>query len=304
MAADLTPDTPDLPDWMAGELAPSADLDLAALLPAGPARPEAPAVRIDLGPTWPGPDLPFGIDTPPPAAELDLAALIPDASASQFDLNLAALIPDLSGAVDPPGFADRREPALMLPEALVHPPAPAEQPAAEPIVYGAVVSLPTRLTALDVAVVHDVPDGLTVLATDPPSLAAKGQLVWSFERIEAGQKMPIWVTARPKAAGWKPPRGPAAFRLTFTSRGSVSLPVARLAMAVEVVGPDAVERGRGGEFEARIRNAGNWPLCGVKVKVIAPPGLDLTAAPPQVAGGHPGRRVGCGAVPAHGRRDG
>lgn len=160
------------------------------------------------------------------------------------------------------------------------PPRPAPPPAAsEPFLYGAVVVLGSKVVASDVAVEHDVPPGLRVLATSPPVKASRGRtLVWSFGRDAAGTKVPIRVKAVAAAGVDVAGLGEALFRTSYTARTTVGVPVVRPEAEVSLAGPEGVELGAAADFTLTVRNTGTCPLRNVAVRVIGDSALSLLSS--------------------------
>ncbi|MCE9563675.1 MAG: chemotaxis protein CheW [Planctomycetes bacterium] len=185
--------------------------------------------------------------------------------------------PDLSGmlapveADPPPAIAI---PAPVPPPSVVSPRPPVTQTTGEPFLYGAVVTLGSRVAASDVQVEHDIPAGLKVLATDPAITTSRARtLIWKFGKAAIGTKIPIRIKAvATNAADWSD-HGQATFRTSYTTRTSVDVPLVRPAVTLEFAGPDGVEVGAGAAFTLKVRNTGTCPLRNVEVRISATDGL-------------------------------
>lgn len=193
-------------------------------------------------------------------------------AAGGFDLGSLLLPTDPPAEPPPVPVPAPVPPPPPIPQ---HRPRPAAAPS-EPFLYGAVVALGSKVAASEVTVEHDVPPGLRVLATSPPTKASRGRtLVWAFGRDAAGTKVPIRVKAV-AAAGVDPAGlGPANFRTSYTTTTTVGVPVVRAEAELALAGPGSVELGAAADFTLTVRNTGTCALRDVAVRVTSDNGLTL-----------------------------
>lgn len=195
--------------------------------------------------------------------------------------------PDWLSSSDAPGEPDLSEllaaaaapPEAPPPAPPPPPPAPAPanpRPTGEPFLYGTVVAMGPQAAAGDVQIEHDVPPGLRVLATSPPVAARRrGTLIWRFARGAAGTKIPLRIQAVRLDGGRNAPLAQAVFRVSSTNRFTTSVPLVRPGVAVELLGPDALELGTSARLTLKVRNTGGCPLHGVAVRLTASGGFEL-----------------------------
>jgi len=197
--------------------------------------------------------------------------------------------PDLSGMLAPVEVEAVAPPPVPIPAPVTAPPPVPNppsttirpkrevvKPTSEPFLYGAVVTLGSKVAASEVQVEHDVPPNLRVLATEPAIATSRGRtLVWKFGQAAIGTKVPIRIKAVAiNGAEWGD-HGQATFRTSYVTRSTVEVPVVRPGMSLQFVGPNGVEVGAGGEFSLKVRNTGTCPLSNVEVRISTSGGLAL-----------------------------
>jgi len=141
------------------------------------------------------------------------------------------------------------------------------------VTYGIEISNPGDLAAEDVAVVDALPQGLTLLSSNPPGQVVGGSLRWQLGRLGPTESRRLEVNYRVERQGSLTNCAEATARNGLTARDCVTTTVTVPSVDVKITGPEQAEVGSEVTFEIVVTNRSQIPVSGLMIKDRFDPGL-------------------------------
>jgi uncharacterized repeat protein (TIGR01451 family) len=134
------------------------------------------------------------------------------------------------------------------------------------VTYGIDVSNPGDLPAEDVLVSEAIPQGLTLISSNPPGQAAGGSLRWSLGRLAPAETRHMEVNYRVERQGTITNCAEVSAQGGLKGRECVTTTVSAASIDVKILGPTQAALGSEVTFEIEVTNRSPVPVSGLLIK--------------------------------------
>lgn len=252
---------------------PPAAAAAAPATPAATASPDA-AVPRELPPAAAMPSSPVRepiASAIPPAAAPPPSSSLPAAPSPRAEPQVAAA-PSGPGGVGRPG--EKALEGQQIPTLVIEKLVPAEIQVGKPALFEIVVRNTGTATATNVEVHDVVPQGTTLISSNPPAAQGKpGELAWLLGPMAPGDQATLQMELMPQTEG---EIGSIA-TVHFTAAASARTICTKPELVIEVQAPRTVMLGDEMPLKIRVFNPGTGVATGVYLTEVVPPNMEHAA---------------------------